>query len=521
MKAKDLIAQGYLPKELPPVFSTDLLGKKYHKILKEWNIAWSNMSKEKRKKYSNSTLTPYSIPKVGFSRRSLSIPNPLHQFKLCHEIEQSWPEIERIFSRSKISYSVPIQGGKNGRAAKTKSTFKDFKRARFISTFAKPYEVKTDISKFYGSIYTHAIPWLIYTKKVAKTNRSKSEWGNRIDALLRNTNHGQSVGIPIGPDTSLIIGELVSCALDDLIQTHWGPKKSIVSFRFMDDYYIYCDSLGQAEEVFNFIQGLLTSFELNINEEKTKITKSPHLLENSWSIEMSSFSFRKRAASQLTDLERFAGIAFRLAKENPKDSVLLFSIQILTSLKVFKENWDYYESLLLKMALTEPRVLPVINNILIKNESKLNRKKVRSTLMLILSTHIPKGNHFEVSWALWMCRVFKHRVNKSIAEKLFQSSDSISKLLGLDLLSQELIVASIDTSTLISELTEDSLSQESWIFTYEAINQGWLSPVSDPIKDHEFFSILRSHNISFYSVPITSEVSKTALNYTGVGSYGT
>ena len=43
--------------------------------------------------------------------------------------------------------------------------------------------------------------------------RRAALFGDELDLALRNMNEGQSVGIPIGPDTSLVIAEILLAAI--------------------------------------------------------------------------------------------------------------------------------------------------------------------------------------------------------------------------------------------------------------------------------------------------------------------
>ncbi|MCV5837901.1 RNA-directed DNA polymerase, partial [Escherichia coli] len=73
---------------------------------------------------------------------------------------------------------------------------------------------KTDISRFYHSIYTHSIAWTYHTKDISKRNRSNSLFGNVLDKHSQDSQDGQTIGLPIGPDTSLIIAESLLSNID-------------------------------------------------------------------------------------------------------------------------------------------------------------------------------------------------------------------------------------------------------------------------------------------------------------------
>ncbi|WP_454801033.1 RNA-directed DNA polymerase [Mucilaginibacter phyllosphaerae] len=505
MTKQELLQKGYFPKELPPPFRTEKFAIKLSDIEKDWNLVlktankYSKADKDSFKdRFWESKWVVYSIPKVGFSRRLLGIPNPFHQSILSETISNRWKEIEAIFLRSITSNSKPVPDKKGKRALVSFNTFGEFKKEMLIHSFDKLFEIKTDVSRYYGTIYTHIIPWIIHTKTVAKANRKDATLlGNLLDKNLRESNSGQTLGIPIGPDTSLVIAEIIGCVMDEQIQKKFKTA-AIKSFRYIDDYYIYCESQADAERVFKFVQSTFIDYQLDINEAKTKISKSPFPFETDWSIELGSFNFRSTPKAQQTDIESFVSLAFKHAKNNPKDSVLNFAITILRSVKLLDENWDLYQSLVLKIGLTEPVTLNVVAEILVSYSLKVDKLKVKNIIENIIKEHVPKGHHYEVAWALWICKEFNISLPNNIAELVFNSNDVISVLIALDLKSNGNINAPVSTANIEAELTLDSLMDEKWLLTYESLMQGWLTLKPDPIKNNEYFNILKKYNISFY-----------------------
>lgn len=496
MNLQQLLKLGYIPKELPPPFESISFGDNISKIKTDWGSIFSSLNKIQRQKYFDSKWVNFSIPKVALSRRMVNIPNPIHQALLAETISSRWAELQNIYSLSSISSSKPIADTNNKRAVISKDDFGTFKSRRLNESFDNLYEVKTDISRFYGTIYTHSIPWLVHTKPIAKANRTDYTLvGNALDRDLRNCNSSQTVGIPVGPDTSLIVAEVITCMMDVEIQ---NKLKFVKAFRFIDDYYLYCDNYADAEKAFKFIQALLTNFQLDINEEKTKISKSPFSFDTRWSIELGTFNIRKTQKTQRTDIERFVSLSLQHSNDNPKDSVLLFSIQVLKYLELFDENWETYEALILKIGIIEPRTLPVVIEILASNISRISKSNIKNIVEKLINLHLPKGHNFEVAWSLWMCIEFGIKLKNKMAEQIFASNDTVSKLIALDLKSKRLINRAVSTTPLINELTEDSLMDENWLFTYESIKKGWLSPVTNPINGNEYFKILLSNNIFFY-----------------------
>jgi hypothetical protein len=162
MKLEPLLRKGYFPKELPPPFTTKYFAKNFTKIEQSWNDIKSELNRTnpeiyKKKydyKYKSSKCVSYSIPKKNFSRRNVEIPNPFHHSILCKTICEKWTEIDTFYKKSVISLSKPIINEKRGRAAIPLKTFDAFKQECLIDSFDKMYELKTDISWFYPTIYT-------------------------------------------------------------------------------------------------------------------------------------------------------------------------------------------------------------------------------------------------------------------------------------------------------------------------------------------------------------------------------
>ncbi|MBE9466318.1 RNA-directed DNA polymerase [Dyadobacter subterraneus] len=304
MKIEDLLAKGYFPRELPPPFNTVDFASKYGELKPRLEGC---ITKEPTR------CIDFSVAKVGLVRKTIKIPNPIHQTRLCETIVENWGEIELIYKLSKFSFSRPKQ---TGTRASNPGKFKNFMRKVFLESYPYSYELKTDISKYYPSIYTHSIPWAIHGKAVSKANKgSRSLLGNRIDSEVSNTMYGQTVGIPMGPDTSHIISEIIGCKIDERIASEFPNLKG---YRYVDDMYFFFHSEAEAEDALLKLQQTLKEFELQINAEKTSIRKIPRGIEPDWIIQLRSFDFRNTEIKQNNDIISFFSQAFDLAIRLPR-----------------------------------------------------------------------------------------------------------------------------------------------------------------------------------------------------------
>ena len=208
MKLTDLLGKGYIPKELPPCFISTEFANKFNQIkndlLANENSALNKIlatiqrdttltatakveEKIKAKqifknklKFSDSVY--FTIPKVGLARNTIKLPNPLHQGKLSEFITSNYNHISPLYNDSKLSTTKPIietETGEGKRSVKH-DNYGYFKEQSVIKSFNFQIQLKTDISKFYSSIYTHSIPWVTFGGK----ERYKR---NKIYILLTQT----------------------------------------------------------------------------------------------------------------------------------------------------------------------------------------------------------------------------------------------------------------------------------------------------------------------------------------------
>lgn len=521
MNIELLLQKGYFPKELPPPFATKQFSNNYHQIRNSWNNYKSECGRTDSDLFKGNTAgckrsqcVSFSIPKKNYSRRTIDIPNPYHHSTLCESICEHWEEINQFYGTSKISKSIPIIWEDGDRAVRTLKSFNEFKQECLIESYDKMYELKIDISWFYPTLYTHTIPWALHGKDIAKTNNSTSLFGNLLDINVRNCKHGQTTGIPTGPDTSLIIAEIVSCGMDQHLQE---KIKSTKGCRYYDDVYLYFSTMEEAERGLKIVQYILTDFQLSINEEKTKISKVPSTFDDIWVIQLDSYKFRddgsdtdaSSATKQRKDIERYFQLAFHLADEYPRKAVLCYAITKFKHVAIMAENWNLFESLILKTAILNPLLLKFIVPLLVaydNYDTLVNRQKIGNVVKEIVKINTRMRHSFEISWALWLAKTFDIKVNDSIAEDIFNSSDVIPILIALDLKSRNLIDASVEPSHLIKDLTEDSLFEEKWLLTYESIIHEWLIPIdSNPLENNEYFKILKGFDVKFYDDKIKAE----------------
>lgn len=478
----DLIERGYFPQELPPPFTTQPLSQALSSIqpLSSYNT-------------KTSRYISYDIPRVKLQRRHLSIPNPLHQIKLSSAIETNWSSLQNHYAKSQISISTPTITTR--RAVNPLNGFGDMVFERVLRSSSSRFMLRTDISRYYSTIYTHSLPWAIHTKAFAKRNRRNNHYGNLLDECMRNCQDGQTIGIPIGPDTSLIISEIIGSEIDYLFQQR---VPQVNGFRYVDDYYLYFDTFSSAEQACSTLHQILREFELDHNLAKTSITSLPEVLEKEWATELRVFDIRTNPTAQKNDIISYFSKAFDYSIKYPQDPVIKYAVTKSKTFNISSTNWGIYESLILKSMLVEPSTLQIGLEILLSYELHgylLNRNKITDTITDIILHHAAFNHCYEISWALWISKSLNIALDNRVSNALSQINNSIVALIALDLNSSGLI-SGLNTTIWQSYLTVSNMYEEQWLLNYEAQVKGWLTGTF--FTSGSLFSDLHASSVEFY-----------------------
>jgi len=150
---------------------------------------------------------------------------------------------------------------------------------------------------------------------------------NRLDLRVRNGQGGQTKGIPVGPDTSLLVSEVILCRLDQQLQELW-PTTLRSASRFMDDLEAYAATRGEAEGILMTWDSALSGFDLTLNAAKTSIVEGPVAPERPWRAPLSQFTVRRGRDREYTnDLISLFSMALDFHRRYPTDFVLTLILQ--------------------------------------------------------------------------------------------------------------------------------------------------------------------------------------------------
>lgn len=492
-----LLTHGFFPWEVPQCFLTKPYGEAV--AADDADIPTEMTSFKARQ---SRPLARHNLARVGQLRRPLSVPHPERFFALCREIAREWHSLSEAMERSTLSVSKPTLTVDDDadRAIATVNGPADYPELRAQYRRNARYVAYADVQRCYASIYTHAIAWAVEGKIEAKGNRGWDRVGNRLDGLSRKLQDDQSLGIPIGPDTSQILAELVLSAVDfDFQETMKSP---IQGFRAVDDYELAFKSRSDAEVALAKLQSALLKYELQLNETKTRIVGLPDALKDSWPQQLKNVRIRE-GHGQTDAFVTLFSLAFELAGDYPNKSVLRYAISIANGTDIENDSWPVYQNILLQCAASEPGTLRYVTAELARARSVglgIDDEGVRELCSHLISMHAPLGHGSEVAWALWLAIVLEVALPARDLDVLVCMDDPFVPVLALYAEEQGQIVnGSLNKSRWENIANDSGLDGSYWLLAYEGACKGWLGQDSEEKVDgHGMFRWLRENEVSFF-----------------------
>ena len=521
LQLSDLLSKGYFPKELPPPFTTT----NYSRELSGPHAAPPAAAFSSAPKCSPPCV--HNLVRTGGLRRNLAIPNPKHFFRLAEHVVANWANFTVCTSVSPFSLTKPVYGGVD-RAISPEHDLSE--RANFRAKLRSTHRflLKADISRFFPSIYTHSIPWAVMGKSVAKAahaaHRLSGTWTDMTDVFSRSIFNNQTIGIPIGPDTSRLIAEVLLSRIDIELANKF---KRIEGLRYIDDYEFALATRSEAEEVLSYLQHLLNDFELALNANKTAILDLPDFLDPLWTSKIRVFVFRDAGVTgQRNDLTAYFDMVFAFFKKYPEEGLLKYAIARLRSEDIKRENWPLFESLLNHCVRIEPACIPQVCDQITYYKAKrfpIRKHLWSRCLNIVVLERVPLGQSSEAGWAMWLMKLLRVKLLANSAKAVGDAEDSVVGLMALGLASVGLATPAHLTG--LSRFSAAAgLFENQWLLCYQGNLMGWLGPHSGRVnlRSDPAFAYLEAQNVSFFDIGVTTPAPirhVAPLGFGGGGGY--
>lgn len=459
-----------------------------------------------------------SIPRGESSRRELTIMNPYRYFMLVKKLVDNEAKINSYFPSSPYSLSFPTNSASLvSRALMPSSSSVLFYQQEMLKrSIGKNVVLKLDVNNFYQSIYTHAIEWAFVGKDDAKRVWAKDiktgvvvdgyELGKSLDENVMHSQDDETHGIPVGPDTSFFIGELLLCRVDYEIQSRYPDLKGC---RYYDDYTFFLDNVSQAKELLKYVQTVMRRYGLDVNERKVEIKSVPCSMVDNTMKEV--LPYKGLVSVSPSTLLGYFDTVWYLAEQNPKKKHTIFKYALKTLLaKSFSSVWDVsnqelLHTLLLKTISIDPMIIPIVYLLFQeKNTHFVDLVSVATCLKEVLLERTHYQHHAEIAWALWMVNRYSVPITKSVLFNILNLNNSICTLQVLAYLEKP-SYASLKhddgikdkMSEIESSFSDETLYGPQWLLLYEGTIKGWFKG-KKWIDKNSYFKFLFDRKVSFY-----------------------
>jgi Reverse transcriptase (RNA-dependent DNA polymerase) len=523
-----LLSKGYFPKELPATFTTESFGAASKEILKDWESAkvFRRVQKKKNKTKYKSNAYGYELPKAemeiistpksGFERRNIGITHPIPQALLASEISDNYGTIQKWLCRQTYSLDEIRVSSSNRRAIKgINFSLHGAKKAYTEAT--SDWLVKTDITRFYPSIYTHSLTWAAYGKEKVKSKLKTYDGSlaDRLDILTRACNRNQTIGIPIGPETSRVLAEIISSRIDDDLKSEFREISPDQIDRLQDDWFIGVSTLEEAEQVLSKVARAYREYGLDINGSKTSVVRVVQHLDEAWKAELAAFLSHRSGDLKGARLREFLSLTLRLQTEHERQSVTNYALTVLEGQELQKSDVEAMESFLLKATVVAPGSMARVSELLLNidhDSGSLSKRRIGSRFIKLATRALEKGDLYEAIWLTYTLRGLKIPISdKNFLSIAGATRSSALALILLDMRSRGQI-KTLPTAEWERQIRSEAiLTDWTWLLAYEACRRGWL-PDPAGLLNKPFFKAMNSRSVIFYderrNVPKRAKMAK-------------
>ena len=258
-----------------------------------------------------------------------------------------------------------------------------------------------------------------------RRRKNPSMFGNDLDHRCQALQDGQTIGIPIGPDTSHILAEIIGVAMD--LRLNDELKYWPAGFRYVDDFFLFFNSRDDAERALAAVIKAVNSFELQINPSKTRIIEAKDLVGESWKYSVKRLSISSPRKQQREDIHHYFESLFLLEKKFRDESLIKYGLKQISSTIIKKSNWSLFEAYLLKCGYGFPNTIQVVAQILATynyHGSLESNNAIKRFCNNLIKSNAAADRHGEVAWLLWICKELKIDVDENAASEVERMASS-------------------------------------------------------------------------------------------------
>ncbi|TAZ42059.1 RNA-directed DNA polymerase [Rhizobium ruizarguesonis] len=500
-RLRRLLSHGYFAPELPPCFvSSDLA--RYRRWIFDRIAAMAPIQQQPA--YYRYITEPswFYFPRFGKDDRRHGVPNPVSYLLLSKTIADNYVDLRRSARKSGLTASPPVFDWSGTRAVMRPSV--DLRDDFRIDLSSRREEfVSADLRSFFHSIYTHSIPWAIYGKGWAKipANRGYAHYGNVLDLLSRNLQGAQTIGLPVGPDTSRLLAEVIASGVDEKLRERLGVTARDAS-RYIDDFTISGINGERGEDIIAALRQAASHFELELNNEKSEINSTATRHNIGW--KQAARAHIPRGNPDLPSMQQFFYEVGRLCEAHPSVNIEKFAFAYARTAFIRSPGWKTIQSLLINAYRRNSTLVSLVVEIFILRQIESGDVDL-GNLKDFLDHRLPalaRANRTgEIIWLLFLAIRLEMAISVNAANSLLPIDNAMVGLLAALAKSRTLIHGQFDLTSWNSSHTPDGLKGPMWLYAYQTALQGLVPGIDTAFVEQDpYFSPLFAKKVSFLRI---------------------
>lgn len=481
-----ILRNGYLPEEVPPIVTAKLFADHCRLNYSHWNAEIHKLIR------LDTEYDIFSVPRATTGRRLLSLVNPIAQLGLSLIISENRVAIKKKMARSSISLYEIDENLIEGKAFKGLNFQKWHDLQDGISSKYQ-YAVKADISRFFYTIYTHSIPWAVWGKNKAKQDYRrgwfKAHWSNKLDMALQSCQSRETFGIPVGPDTSRIVSEILMSGIE------WenGFSNNLDfsnAVRLIDDIYIGKDSKYDAQKTLDDLEVGLWKYNLQLNEEKTSISETKFVFDDYWKRDFDGIEFwADGRTSDKKKIKHIVDAALYHCENEKTELPAIWACRRLIKVSKLVDDKISLIDAFFRLGRDYPSTTKHVAEFLVNNRKNLAGPEIGSRveywIKSLISLNYRDKNDLELSWVLLIAGIYGIKLTKDdFPDFDYIPGSVVFSIIGL-LRQHGLLDVPLGSWDWKSRFKKSGIYGPDWLPLYEAVLRKWT-------KDTKLIALINS-----------------------------
>ncbi|MFW8594702.1 RNA-directed DNA polymerase [Cribrihabitans neustonicus] len=396
-----LINSGLYPETLPPCFVSNDAKRAFHGLVANLD---GKKFHERKTEYVR-----YSGTKHDGSRRFFGTPNIVSYFHISSFIWKNWKKFEKNYELSNYSIGIPKRMDEGAERAVKVPSLSELSKHTSKNLRYAPFILKADIAQCFPSIYTHSIAWAAHGIEESKGDTNKDSTAIRFNALdffVRNAQRGNTRGVLVGPDAYRLVAEFILSKIDHELDSAVGDT-IVGAVRHVDDYYIGLRTEHDAQSVLSHLREVLATYELNLNDHKTKIYSSLEPINDLWAQRLRDHMPNRGPFNNTYDkIERAICEAIDAAKDSGSDSPIKILFRSFDEGRVYNSaHWEFVENNIQRIVQKHPHAIDYACLLVAKRVAlgePIDNEGWLSVAEIIVGRSLALNHHHEVLWMVWL-----------------------------------------------------------------------------------------------------------------------